>query len=196
MHVAFVLLYKLNKGVCLDARQRSLKIGLDVYKHSTKIKNLWYFYHNETTINSSLPLHIHDAITTCTSMIVLSYLLLSFDLESGVGGQTGIKFQKIYKRFAYQLLFFFTYPLVRPKTIPCLSASPPLSPFSSSYLLTTEIVLCHGCKLAYYSIRQVHVYKVLIVNILLLEPHLKIWSLFNIRFLYFSVFQCSFLAPS
>lgn len=144
MHVAFVLLYKLNKGVCLDARQRSLKIGLDVYKHSTKIKKLWYFYHNETTINSSLPLHIHDAITTCTSMIVLSYLLLSFDLESGVGGQTGIKFQKIYKRFAYQLLFFFTYPLVRPKTTPCLSASPPLSPFSSSYLLTTEIVLCHG----------------------------------------------------
>lgn len=107
MHVAFVLLYKLNKGFCLDARQRSLKIGLDVYKHSTKIKNLWYFYHNETTINSSLPLHIHDAITTCTSMIVLSYLLLSFDLESGVGGQTGIKFQKIYKRFAYQLLFFY-----------------------------------------------------------------------------------------
>lgn len=101
MHVAFVLLYKLNKGFCLDARSRSLKIGLDVYKHSTKIKKLWYFYHNETTINSSLPLHIHDAITTCTSMIVLSYLLLSFDLESGVGGQTGIKFQKIYKRFAY-----------------------------------------------------------------------------------------------
>lgn len=85
------------------------------------------------------------------------------------------------------MFFFFTYPLVRPKTIPCLSASPPLSPFSSSYLLTTEIVLCHGCKLAYYSIRQVHVYKVLIVNILLLEPHLKIWSPFNIRFLYFSV---------
>lgn len=28
--------------------------------------------------------------------------------------------------------------------------------------------------LAYYSIRQVHAYKVLIVNILLLEPHLKI----------------------
>lgn len=106
MHVAFVLLYKLNKGFSLDARQRSLKIGLDVYKHSTKIKKLWYFYHNETTINSSLPLHIHDAITTCTSMIVLSYLLLSFDLESGVGGQTGIKFQKIYKRFVYQLGFF------------------------------------------------------------------------------------------
>lgn len=106
MHVAFVLLSKLNKGFCLDARQRSLKIGLDVYKHSTKIKNLWYFYHTETTINSSLPLHIHDAITTCTSMIVLSYLLLSFDLESGVGGQTGIKFQKIYKRFAYQFFFY------------------------------------------------------------------------------------------
>lgn len=46
--------------------------------------------------------------------------------------------------------------------------------------------------LAYYSIRQVHAYKVLIVNILLLEPHLKIWSLFNIRVLYFSVFQCLF----
>lgn len=107
MHVAFVLLYKLNKGFSLDARQRSLKIGLDVYKHSTKIKKLWYFYHNETTINSSLPLHIHDAITTCTSMIILSYLLLSFDLESRVGGQTGIKFQKKYKRFAYQLGFFY-----------------------------------------------------------------------------------------
>lgn len=109
----------------------------------------------------------------------------------------GVKRESNFKKYINDLhtsCFFFTYPLVRPKTTPCLSASPPLSPFSSSYLLTTEIVLCHGCKLAYYSIRQVHVYKVLIVNILLLEPHLKIWSLFNIRFLYFSVFQCSFLA--
>lgn len=143
MQVAFVLLYKLNKGFSLDARQRSLKIGLDVYKHSTKIKNLWYFYHNETTINSSLPLHIHDAITTCTSMIVLSYLLLSFDLESGVGVKRESNFKK-YINDLHTSCFFFTYPLVRPKTIPCLSASPPLSPFSSSYLLTTEIVLCHG----------------------------------------------------
>lgn len=98
----------------------------------------------------------------------------------------GVKRESNFKKYINDLhtsCFFFTYPLVRPKTTPCLSASPPLSPFSSSYLLTTEIVLCHGWLIIVF----VHVYKVLIVNILLLEPHLKIWSPFNIRFLYFSV---------
>lgn len=109
MHVAFVLLYKLNKGFCLDARSRSLKIGLDVYKHSTKIKNVWYFYHNETTINSSLPLHIHDAITTCTSMIVLSYLLLSFDLESGVGVKRESNFKKYINDLHTSCFFLLTH---------------------------------------------------------------------------------------
>lgn len=59
-------------------------------------------------------------------------------------------------------------------------------------VLPTNYWDCTMSWLAYYSIRQVHAYKVLIVNILLLEPHLKIWSLFNIRVLYFSVFQCLF----
>lgn len=59
----------------------------------------------------------------------------------------GVKRESNFKKYINDLhtsCFFFTYPLVRPKTTPCLSASPPLSPFSSSYLLTTEIVLCHG----------------------------------------------------
>lgn len=59
----------------------------------------------------------------------------------------GVKRESNFKKYINDLhtsWFFFTYPLVRPKTTPCLSASPPLSPFSSSYLLTTEIVLCHG----------------------------------------------------
>lgn len=156
---------------------------------------MWYFYHNETTIISSLPLHIHDAITTCTSMIVLSYLLLSFDLESGVGGQTGIKFQKIYKRFAYYIVVVFFYlPTSTTQDHPLSLGQSTSVPIL--LVLPTNYWDCTMSWLAYYSIRQVHVYKVLIVNILLLETHLKIWSPFNIRFLYFSVFQCSFLAPS
>lgn len=108
----------------------------------------------------------------------------------------GVKRESNFKKYIndlYTSWVFFTYPLVRPKTIPCLSASPPLSPFSSSYLLTTEIVLCHGW--------------LIIVFVKFTRTCLdcqysapwtssKNWSLFNIRVLYFSVFQCSFLAPS
>lgn len=86
MYVVFVLLYKLNKGVCFDVRQRLLKIGFDVYKYLMKIKNLWYFYYNEMIINLFLLLYIYDVIIICISMIVLLYFLFFFDLESGVGG--------------------------------------------------------------------------------------------------------------
>lgn len=154
---------------------------------------MWYFYHNETTINSSLPLHIHDAITTCTSMIVLSYLLLSFDLESGVGVKRESNFKK-YINDLHTSCFFFYLPTSTTQDHPLSLGQSTSVPIL--LVLPTNYWDCTMSWLAYYSIRQVHVYKVLIVNILLLEPHLKIWSLFNIRFLYFSVFQCSFLAPS
>lgn len=43
---------------------------------------LWRFYHNETVINSSLQLHIYDAITT-SFLLVLSYLFFfPFDLAT------------------------------------------------------------------------------------------------------------------
>lgn len=109
----------------------------------------------------------------------------------------GVKRESNFKKYINDLhtsCFFFYLPTSTTQDHPLSLGQSTSVPIL--LVLPTNYWDCTMSWLAYYSIRQIHAYKVLIVNILLLEPHLKIWSPFNIRFLYFSVFQCSFLAPS
>lgn len=100
----------------------------------------------------------------------------------------GVKRESNFKKYINDLhtsCFFFYLPTSTTQDHPLSLGQSTSVPIL--LVLPTNYWDCTMSWLAYYSIRQVHVYKVLIVNILLLEPHLKIWSPFNIRFLYFSV---------
>lgn len=87
----------------------------------------------------------------------------------------GVKRESNFKKYINDLhtsCFFFYLPTSTTQDHPLSLGQSTSVPIL--LVLPTNYWDCTMSWLAYYSIRQVHAYKVLIVNILLLEPHLKI----------------------